>query len=822
MWNHLPTATARQTVLTRCAAVVILVLVTAQGAHAADGLPILFLGDQGHHEPSKRYGWLENHLLAAGFAPTYTENVDDLTGGKLDHYDALLVYANIASASPALEKAIVDYVESGHAFVPIHCASACFGNSKPLIALMGASFRSHMTGVFTPAILDHEHPLMQGFAGFNAWDETYVHADHNPVGRTVLAVRKDPAGDEPWTWVRTQGKGRVFYTASGHDERTWCDPAFQDLIVRGTAWAIGDKAKPILDATVADALRRAQRAPLTMEPRPTVQNYEKRTPYPEYQQPLAPKASMDWIHTEAGFDLQLFASEPDIVRPIAFTWDHRGRLWVVETTDYPSVFTDRDQGHDRILICADTNGDGKADKFTVFADHLNIPTGIVLVNGGALISQAPDFIFLKDTDGDDQADVRKRVFADMWSKGDTHAGPSNLHYGFDNRIYGAVGYAGFKGTIDGNASEFRQGIFRFSRAYGGMQFLGQYTNNTWGMGFNEAGELFGSTANNGHHFYTPIPQPYARGVVGMDEPAVLNSVRMDSHYAAHALTGRIRQVDVMGGYTAAAGHNLYTARAFPQRYWNRAAFVNEPTMHLVHQGFLVRDGSGWTEGPDGINLLASEDEWVAPVFSEVGPDGALWVSDWYNFVVQHNPTPSVDHGGFATTTGAGGAHVNPLRDNQHGRIYRVVWRGAKPAPKLSLDPADGAQLAATLANDNLFWRLTAQRLLVERGKTDVVPALIALARDQGMDQVGINGGAIHALWTLHGLNALSGDALAVAVAALKHPSAAVRRNAVQVLPPGAASAAAMVASGILADVDLNVRLAAFLAAADQPADAALG
>ncbi len=245
-------------------------------------------------------------------------------------------------------------------------------------------------------------------------------------------------------------------------------------------------------------------------------------------------------------------------------------------------------------------------------------------------------------------------------------------------------------------------------------------------------------------------------------------------------------------------------------------------MHLVHQGFLERDGSGWTEGPDGINLLASEEQWVAPVFSEVGPDGALWVGDWYNFIIQHNPTPSPDHGGFATTTGAGGAHVNPLRDNQHGRIYRVVWRGAKPAPALKLDPADGAQLAATLANDNLFWRLTAQRLLVERGKTDVVPALIALAKDQGMDAIGINGGAIHALWTLHGLKALSGDALAAAVADLNHPSAAVRRNAVQVLPPGAASAAAIVASGILADADLNVRLAAFLAAADQPADAALG
>lgn len=108
--------------------------------------------------------------------------------------------------------------------------------------------------------------------------------------------------------------------------------------------------------------------------------------------------------------MKLFASEPEIINPIAMNWDEKGRLWVVETVDYPNtVRNDNGTGDDRIKICEDTNGDGKADKFTVFAENLNIPTSFTFANGGIILSQAPDFLFLKDTDGDDKADVRKVI-----------------------------------------------------------------------------------------------------------------------------------------------------------------------------------------------------------------------------------------------------------------------------------------------------------------------------------------------------------------------------------------------------------------------------
>src|SRR5262249_23616786 len=172
------------------------------------------------------------------------------------------------------------------------------------------------------------------------------------------------------------------------------------------------------------------------------------------------------------------------------------------------------------------------------------------------------------------------------------------------------------------------------------------------------------------------------------------------------------------------------------------------------------------------------------------------VIDWYSFIVQHNPTPA----GFQT--GRGAAYQTDLRDKKHGRIYRVVYDGAdrQKDTVTSLAGATPQKLVETLKNDNLFWRRHAQRLLVERGQQDVVPALISLARDQSVDEVGLNVGVMHALWTLHGLGALEGsnsDANTVAVAALKHPSAGVRRNAVQVLPRTSQSTAAILAAGVL-------------------------
>lgn len=348
-----------------------------------------------------------------------------------------------------------------------------------------------------------------------------------------------------------------------------------------------------------------------------------------------------------------------------------------------------------------------------------------------------------------------------------------------------------------------------------MEFLRNTNNNSWGVGFSEEGVLFGSTANGNPSVYMPMPNRYYEAVRGWSS-RVLDTIADDSRF--YPITDKVRQVDFHGRFTAAAGHALYTARTYPKEYWNRTAFVSDPTGHLTATFILRKEGADY-HSHNAWNLVVSDDEWAAPIMAEVGPDGNVWVIDWYNYIVQHNPTPP----GFRT--GKGNAYETPLRDKKHGRIYRLVYKNAKPAKPFSLAQATPQQLVAALKNDNMLWRKHAQRLLVERGKQDVMAALVELAGDPSVDEIGLNAGVIHALWTMHGLAALDGSnaqATKAAVAALKHKSAGVRRNAVQVLPPGPASVRTIVESGVLKDEDGQVRLMALLTLADLPSSAEAG
>src|SRR5690606_7572026 len=153
-----------------------------------------------------------------------------------------------------------------------------------------------------------------------------------------------------------------------------------------------------------------------------------------------------------------------------------------ETVDYPNNFVEIEgAANDRVKICEDTDGDGVADKFTVFADHLNIATSLTFANDGIIVAMAPHLLYLKDTDGDDVADQRDTLITG-WGKGDTHSGPSKLQYGFDNKLRGVVGYSGFNGHINGQRVAFGQGLYHFKPDGTNFAFLATTSNNTWGLG----------------------------------------------------------------------------------------------------------------------------------------------------------------------------------------------------------------------------------------------------------------------------------------------------------------------------------------------------
>ncbi len=789
---------------------IFLIALTAWGCNEDNKprrLELFFLGhDSKHHDSELLADILSKEYFEDGINITYSNDPEDLLRPDLEKFDGLILYANHDTISSSQAKALLDYVASGKGFIPIHSASFCFRNSDEVVKLIGGQFKSHEGGSFGAEIIKPEHPAMQGLSPFvTEWDETYVHhllADDIDV----LMERVDTSHREPYTWVKDYGKGRVFYTAFGHDERTFRNPGFIKLVKNGILWAVGDKAvERMKKYVIAKPKYEEARMP----------NYERRNPPPRYQHPLSPEESQTLVQVPVGFRLELFASEPEIKKPIAMDWDERGRLWIIETIDYPNtVKTDKGKGGDRITICEDTDNDGKADKFTVFAEGLNLPTSLVFADGGVIVAQAPHFLFLKDTNGDDKADVRK-VLIDGWGTFDTHAGPSNLKYGIDNKIWGTVGYSGFEGTIAGKPLKFGSGAYKFDPLVKNFEYLGNTTNNTWGLGFSEDADVFISTANNEHSNFLAIPARYYEKA-NLRERGI---EKIDGHYKIHELTKELRQVDVFGGFTAATGHSLYTARAFPKEYWNRVAFIAEPTGRLIHRHILEQHGSGFKEKGDGWNVVASSDNWFGPVEAKVGPDGSLWFLDWYNFIIQHNPTPD----GFEN--GEGNAYIDPLRDNKKGRIYRLVYEDAKKQKSYKLDRKKTSDLLNALESDNMFWRLTAQRLLVEGKDKSVAKSLHKLIDNKNVDEVNVNGGAIHAIWTLHGLGLLSGEddaSTTVVLEALKHPAAGVRKAAIQALPNTPENAQKIISSGMLTDKDLRVRLAAILYLADSSPSPQIG
>jgi putative membrane-bound dehydrogenase-like protein len=803
--------------------------VPALGAEPAK-LQVLFLGDNAGHKPAERFKQLQPVFARRGIELTYTDKLDDLNAKTLGEYDALMIYANHTKISAEQEKALLEYVEGGKGFIPVHCASYCFLNSPKYIELVGAQFRSHGTGTFRTENVKPDHEIMKGFKSFSSWDETYIHTKHNEKGRTVLEVRAEGELKEPWTWVREQGKGRVFYTAWGHDQRTWAQPGFHNLLERGVRWACGQD--PALAGEYFGA-------PEITKPRKDVKPFEyveanvpfyppsnkwgtQAAPIKQMQKPLSVEESVKHFVTPVDFEVKVFVTEKELGgKPVCMAWDERGRLYVAVTVDYPNEMQPPGKGRDKILLCEDTDGDGVCDKISVFADKLSIPTSVLPYAGGLIVHQAPVTLFLKDTDGDGKADVRQELFSG-WLTYDTHAGPSNLHYGFDNWIYGAVGYAGFNGTVAGEHHNFKQGFYRFKleanpdRKGGGdkagdsplkvtkLEFLRSTNNNTWGLCFNESGELFGSTANGCPLVHMPIPNRYYEKVRGL-VPTVLRNIAADNHI--EPITDKVRQVDWHGGFTAGANCAIYTARTYPREYWNRTAFISEPTGHLTATMELQPDGTSF-RARYGWNLVASDDEWCAPIDAQVGPDGHMWVIDWYAFIVQHNPTPS----GFKT--GKGSAYETELRDKAHGRIYRIVYTKAKPEKPFTLKDATPEKLVEALKHPNMLWRLHAQRLLVERGKNDVAAGLKKLIEDKTVDETGLNAGAVHAAWILA---ALGGKENTVPLPdLLAHPSAAVRRAVLAGESKTEVGAELFLFSHLGKETDPHVRLAIALALADLP------
>jgi uncharacterized protein len=557
------------------------------------------------------------------------------------------------------------------------------------------------------------------------------------------------------------------------------------------------------------------------------------------QKQLTPEQSINCIQTPAGLKAELWASEKSpggIAYPQHFTFDERGRMWLVEPRSYPDNIraasgsvTDQKfvGGADRILILEDTDGDRVMDKVKVFRDGLNMPQSIEVVKGGVVVSMAPYAVYFPNNN--DTAGTPVILFSGMGNSGtkwDTHSDISSFVYGLDNWIYGIDGWEACR-TENVDCSNGK--VYRFRHtAMGSLEkkfelysTKGPY--NAWGVGVMEDGQIFQSGATNTPH----INHSLRRGKDAIDirfDPVNANNkdkyypITGDRYYAEGS-TQKQNNVWTTGS-TAVSGLHFYTSRLFPQKYWGRFAFTCEGASKLCNQDSMVVStngtdtGSTWRAvrmpGPDRSNILASTDAWVAPLLARTGPDGAVWILDWNNYLFLHNPL---------TPAGPSFAWINKLRTKNSYRIYRVTPDNDTREPVLNLTNATVPQLIAALSNPNFLWRLHAQRQLIYKGySAEIGTALEAiLTTSKQVDVIGNDPAVTHAIWTLEGMGQLASNAAKwdpILKKLLLHPAWAVRMNVLKAMPRTAASAAAINDQCSVNDNHGHVRLQAFAAWAE--------
>jgi putative membrane-bound dehydrogenase-like protein len=520
--------------------------------------------------------------------------------------------------------------------------------------------------------------------------------------------------------------------------------------------------------------------------------------------PYSPQDSMATMQLAPGFRLELVAHEPAVQSPVAMDIDEDGRMFVVEMPGYPLDTSPTG----RVTLLEDTDGDGRMDRSRVFADGLVLPTGVMRWKKGVLVTAAPDLLYLEDSDGDGRADRRTVVVTGFAFTNPQHTVNSPV-YGLDNWIYlahegpaEAIIYRDLFGDRGrplswpnrpgAPAVHPRNRSIRLRPDSGVLEPLAG--SSQFGHGFDAFGRYL-TNDNSSHARHEVIAARYLART-----PQLLLASAMQE-LPDHGAAARIFPITKrptfellteVGQFTSACAITPYTGGAFPAPDGD-LLFVAEPVHNLVHRDVLSPAGATFTarRAEKGREFLAAGDSWFRPVNLYVGPDGALYVVDYYRARIEHPEWTATE------------LHKDPqalYEGRERGRIYRIVADGAAPdrrTPSLGAAPLE--ILVGALADPNGWWRRTAQRLLVERSDRGAVRALADLAATSPSPL-----GRLHALWTLEGLGSLD---TALVLRALDDPAAGVRENAIVLAETRLASAPALGARllGLEQDPDARVR-----------------
>jgi putative membrane-bound dehydrogenase-like protein len=477
---------------------------------------------------------------------------------------------------------------------------------------------------------------------------------------------------------------------------------------------------------------------------------------------LTPDEAVKRMVVPEGFHVEVFASEPMVRQPVTASFDERGRLWVVEYLQYPNpaglnpvtvdqyLRTEYDRmpeppprgprGADRIKILEDTDGDGRADKATVFVDGLNLASALAVGHGGVFVGQAPYLLFYPDKDHDDRPDGDPEVLLTGFGLQDAHATVNSMTWGPDGWLYGVQGSTV---TAKIRGIEFQQGVWRYHPRTRQFELFAEGGGNTWGLDFDAAGHAF--TSSNGAYITFHMVQG-GYYVKGFAKHGPLHNPH------AYGYFGPVHYRGTKQGGHVTPGGIIDKGDALPAPF--RGAFIGGNLLsNAVYWHVLERDGSTFA-GRHGGTLIDARDPWFRPIDLLAGPDAAVYVVDWYD---------------------KRAAHLDPRDtwDRSNGRIYRVVYGKRRDVAPFDLAKCTSAELVALRTSPNDWFPAEARRILAERRDPVIVPALKNLLKSDRDETL-----ALRDLWALYVSGGLDDH---TALALLGHPVAAVRRWTIRLL-----------------------------------------
>ncbi len=402
---------------------------------------------------------------------------------------------------------------------------------------------------------------------------------------------------------------------------------------------------------------------------------------------LSPQEAMAKMQVPPGFTVELVAAEPQVVNPTAMCFDARGRIWVCESLEYPR--RSPGPGRDRIKVLEDTDGDGRVDRVQVFAEGLNIPSAIAVGYGGVWVANSPDILFLQDTDGDGRAD-RREVVVTGFGRDDTHELPNSFTWGPDGWLYGLNGVFNRSRIKQGDrVYEFTCAMFRIHPRTRRFELFAEGTSNPWGIAFDPLGNAFVSACVIDHLWHIAETGYYHRQA-GAYPPFTWKIGSIVDHRHQKA---------------AYCGLHYLESNVYPEPY-NRRLYMGNIHGNCINVDRLHRRGSSYlaTGEPD---FLTANDAWFMPVDQKTGPDGCLYILDWYDRYHCYQDANRDPKG------------IDRLR----GRIYRIRYGKAPRRVGFDLEKLPSAKLLRYLEGPNDYFYTTALRILQQRDEAGVRPQL---------------------------------------------------------------------------------------------------